>query len=373
MTPFAIDGADCSVPPSEAIQSDKDQTTAIDGGKMDGFSQIPGCTRTAGYACYSQFQPSQIPNLAALAQSYVVSDRTFEDTPDPSWGSHLQVATAQLDGFTGDNPLNATATTQQGLSWGCDAFRDAPWVAPGGTSPMLVPACIPTPDGYGPYRPSPVQWIPSIMDRLDQAGISWKIYQGANGWAFCPQLASCFFGTDNTNVLSSSSFAGAASAGTLPNISFLIPPPAQSQHNLQSMQLGDNWIGAALNAIMSGPGWNSTAIFITYDDCGCFYDHVPPPPGMGIRVPMVIVSPYAKPGFTDSTTASFNSMLAFIEHTFNLTPLASGDATAYDYSNSFNLTAPATTTKVRLASRPIPARERTVLRRHPAPSDASGT
>ena len=102
------------------------------------------------------------------------------------------------------------------------------------------------------------------------------------------------------------------------------------------MLRGDNWIATNMNALMQGPDWNSSATFITYDDCGCFYDHVPPPPGLGIRVPMVIVSPYAKPASTDSTTASFGSMLAFIEHTFGLAPLSSHDADAYDYSGSFD-------------------------------------
>src|SRR6185503_19546959 len=88
--------------------------------------------------------------------------------------------------------------------------------------------------------------------------------------------------------------------------------------------------------VMNGPDWDTTTIFITYDDCGCFYDHVVPPPDLGIRVPMVIVSPYAKPGTTDSTTASFSSMLAYMEHTFGLAPLSPADANAYDYANSFD-------------------------------------
>src|SRR2546422_4724334 len=101
------------------------------------------------------------------------------------------------------------------------------------------------------------------------------------------------------------------------------------------MLKGDNRIGQAVSAIMTSPQWSSTAIFITYDDCGCFYDHVPPPAGLGIRVPMVIVSPYAIPGSTDSADASVASMLAFTEHMFGLAPLTSEDANAYDYSNSF--------------------------------------
>src|ERR1019366_2959060 len=113
------------------------------------------------------------------------------------------------------------------------------------------------------------------------------------------------------------------------------------QHNQMSMAKGDNWIGQVVSAIENGPDWSSTAIFITYDDCGCFYDHVAPsvnPDGtpQGTRIPMVIVSPYAKAGYTDSTPATFASILAYVEQTFGLAPLSLNDAAAYPYTNSFD-------------------------------------
>jgi phospholipase C len=104
---------------------------------------------------------------------------------------------------------------------------------------------------------------------------------------------------------------------------------------------GDNWIAKNVNAVMQGPDWNSTAIFITYDDCGCFYDPVPPPGGDGVRVPMVIVSPYARPHFVDHKTATLASILAFTEHQFGLAPLPGGaDGQAYDYVKAFNFSQP---------------------------------
>jgi phospholipase C len=126
-----------------------------------------------------------------------------------------------------------------------------------------------------------------------------------------------------------------------------------SQHNQKSMLAGDNWIGRVVAAIQNGPDWASTAIFITYDDCGCFYDHVRPPRNpdgtrQGPRVPMVIVSPYAKPGSTDSTNATFASILAYTEHTFGLPALSANDAAAYDYANSFDYT------QVPLSGGPLP-------------------
>ena len=104
------------------------------------------------------------------------------------------------------------------------------------------------------------------------------------------------------------------------------------------MSTGDNYIGSVVSAIQASPDWASTAIFITYDDCGCFFDYVNPlkyNSSWGIRVPMVIVSPFAKLGYTDSTPTTFAGTLAFVEHVFRLAPLNSTDAGAFDYRNAF--------------------------------------
>ncbi len=349
------------------------QRAAIDGGRMDGFGNLTGCTAKTGYACYAQYQPSQIPNLAALAQNYVISDRTFETDSVPSWGSHLDLAAAQLDGFIGDNPIHLPASpTAPAYPWGCDSFKDMLWSDGSGAAPVYMPSCIPGPDGTGPYRASSVQSVPTIMDRLDGAGFAWSIYsldpQGP--WSICPSFGECTYGTQVLNGRAQAQFANDARAGTLPNLSLLIPAPANSQHNQFSMLQGDNWIGQVVSAVMNGPDWSSTAIFITYDDCGCFYDHVPPPAGLGIREPMVIVSPYARPSSTDSATASFSSMLAFTEHVYNLQPLFTTDASAYDYLPSFNFLGgsgppgPTVAQRLGLRNRPLPRRERRELARH---------
>ena len=106
------------------------------------------------------------------------------------------------------------------------------------------------------------------------------------------------------------------------------------------MSAGDNWIGSIVGAVGSNASmWSSSAIFITFDDCGCFYDHVNPlrfAKGWGVRVPMIIAGPYVKAGYTDSTPATYASMLAYIEHTFGLQPLSAADGSAYYYTNSFD-------------------------------------
>ena len=146
------------------------------------------------------------------------------------------------------------------------------------------------------------------------------------------------------------------------------PTQQNSEHNDDSMTQGDNWLGQVVTAIENGPDWSSTAVFLTWDDCGCFYDHVAPPAGFTIRVPMVIVSPYSKPSYTDSTAASYASVLAFTEHNFGLPALSTVDATAYDYSASFDFTqkplAP-----VHMVTRAISDRERLFLLQHPPDPD----
>jgi phospholipase C len=318
------------------------QLRAIDHGAMDGFSRLGGCSASTGYACYTTFDQQRIPNLWALARSFALSDRTFELDTIPSWQGHLELAASQLDGFAfAKNPSGGPGG---GAGWGCDSGHKADWRGTVWSAVISVPACVPTRAGAGAYKPTPVAWVPTIMDRLDGAGLSWRIYAAsategfAYGWAICPTFADCLAGPQHQNVVEPSQFAGAAASADMPSVSLVMPLKPDSQHNQDSMVRGDNWIGSVVSAVMNGPNWDSTAIFITYDDCGCFYDHVAPPPGLGIRVPMVIVSPYATAGFTDSNVASFDSMLAYVEHTFGLAPLSDRDAGAYDFSASFDYT-----------------------------------
>ena len=343
--------------------------TAIDGGKMDGFDLIPGCN-APGYGCYSQYQPSQIPNLISYANTYAVSDATFEDDTLMSFGSHLALLAATADKFTGDNPKKTQ--NGKGPGWGCNSFRDAPYYGDSGV--IMVPACVPDLSGNGPYRSSPVSYVPTILTTLQAAGVSFGLYMGPGNsrrggggyiWASCAYFYECLGGSQSASWFPAKQILTDAARGTLPAVSFVTPTGRTSQHNDRSMAEGDNWIGSVVSAIQGNPTlWSSTAIFITYDDCGCFYDHVPPPAGRGIRVPMVIVSPFAKPGFTDSNAASFDSLLAYIEHNFGLPSLGLGDATAYDYSNSFNYSqAPLRTVSAKTTA--IPAWEARWIAAHP--------
>lgn len=346
------------------------QTKAIDGGQMDGWATITGCTPRVSYHCLSYYTASQIPNLASLANTYAVSDRTFSMADSPSWGGHLYAATSTLDGFTGDNPKPESGVTP-GPGWGCDSNLTTPWLDPAG-SLVNEPSCIPdytlNPATYpygGAFRSTPVAHVDTIFDRVIRAGLTFKGYGqvkaptttgvkfGGNpyAWSICPSLADCFYTPQRANMVPGAQVLTDATNGALPSYSIVTPSSSgantvggdTSQHNGAAMSIGDNWIGKVVSAVQSGPEAASTAVFITYDDCGCFYDHVAPgvnPDGtrQGIRMPMVIVSPYAKKGFTDSTPATFASILAFTEHTLGLAPLSQNDAQAYDYSDSFDFT-----------------------------------
>ena len=196
--PDVVPGVDHSI---------KAQTTAIDGGKMDGFDKVNGCSGPK-YACYSVYEPTlsggkpnpSVQNVISLAKTFAVSDMTFEPGPVPSWGEHLALATANdLDGFSGDNP------TGPGPGWGCDSGDTAPWSSTGLAPFMMEPSCVPAPKGSPEVkkeptavRNSPAHWVPTIMDSLKKAGDTFKIYGASKSdgdyiWDTCPTFADCLY------------------------------------------------------------------------------------------------------------------------------------------------------------------------------------
>jgi phospholipase C len=351
----------------------KAQQKAIDGGKMDGWQKISGCSAPA-YSCIGGYMPSQVPNLTGLADRFAISDRTFSMADSPSWGGHLYAVMASLDHFQGNNPNPLNGVTPA-PGWGCDSNKVTQWISPTG-SVQFIPSCIPDfslgLQNGGAFEPTPASYRPTIMDRLGSAGLSWRIYGEpsplTNGkespgyvWDICPSFAECLDTGQKTNNVLASSFVHDAQTGNLPNFSVITPGGAEaasSEHNGQSMAVGDNWLGQVASAIMNGPDWRSTVLFVTWDDCGCFYDQVPPgtnPDGtpQGPRSPLLIVSPFAKPGFTDRTSTSFAGILSFVEHNFSLSPLGINDAQAYPFTNSFNFQQ-APLRPVRMVNRPWP-------------------
>jgi phospholipase C len=339
--------------PSSAADMDCANPSRFQGCKMDGFvaqaeagshctaddptcspcteGQESKCVDVMGY-----HDAAEIPNYWTYAHDFVLQDHMFE--PVASWSepealykvsewsayctdpSQAFSCAGRINNPNNDfvgaasSPTNATpefAWTdityllhQQNVPWGYYVFK--------GTEPDCENdqsmTCAPV--QQGPQTPGIWNPLPDFTD----------VWQDG-------QLG---------NIQSLQSFFAAASSGTLPAVSWIDPTNQVSEHPPALVSAGQTYVTGLINAVMNGPDWNSTAVFVTYDDCGCFYDHVPPPPGLGPRVPMVIASPYARPGYVDHTSASFASMLAFTEHVFGLAPLTNADSRAYDFSSAFN-------------------------------------
>lgn len=354
------------------------QVKAINGGAMNGWENVAGCSATDNYACIAGYTPAQVPNLATLADNFAISDHTFSMADSPSWEGHLYAVMPSTDGFQANIPQAAKGITP-GPGWGCNSNKVARWVS-STREAQWVPSCIPDyslgPVQYpygGAFEKTPVSYAPTIMDELQAAGLSWKIYgepqpensQGMTNpgyiWDVCPSYAECWDTAQRANNVASAHFINDAQAGNLPSFSLVLPAghdTKYSEHNGYSMTLGDDWIGQIASAIMNGPEWDSTVLFVTWDDCGCFYDEVPPgtnPDGtvQGPRVPLLIVSPYARPAYTNTTATTFASILGYVEQTFGLAPLGVNDAQAYAFANAFNYNQ-APLRPVKMVERPMP-------------------
>lgn len=305
--------------------------TGMDGGKMDGFDLIEAGNKNGELMAYRQFTASDIPNYWTYAQNFVLADQMFSSLHGDSFPNHLYTVAATSGGVL-DSP-QALITPPPVKSWGCDStpFTLARTVDSQGNISAVFP-CFD---------------FPTLADSLDNATppISWTFYappQGTPGYAFSTLDAiNHIRNTDlwTEHVVPDTQFATDALAGNLPAVSWLVTY-AGSEHPPRSTCYGENWSVEQINAVMQGPDWPSTVIFIVWDDFGGFYDHYPPPQvdgfGLGPRVPMLIISPYAIPGYISHTQYEFSSVLKTIEERFNLPPLTERDQNANDTLDSLN-------------------------------------
>ena len=344
------------------------QLQAWNGGKNNGWATIRGCT-SPSFACLTAFAPSQIPALISLANTYAVSDETFTFGLHPSWADHYQWFTSGNSlGFRGNNPTKVSGVPA-GPGWGCDSNLVSPWAPPGSTTTQLVPTCIPDartglPNG-GAFRPTPVPTTKTLAEDCElTAGCTWRVYNSDKIWSIVDTFAYLHY--KDARVSPTDQFLTDARNGTLASLSFLTPTFSgyatnTSQHNMYSMAAGDQAINDAVTAAMTGPEAPSTAIFLTYDDCGCFYDSQGPG-----RVPMVIISPWVKPGFTDSTRTTFAGVERFAEITLGMPALNGLDRAAYPYTNSFDFSqSRALVRKPAMKRAVVPKATLEQLRKHP--------
>jgi phospholipase C len=290
-----------------------------DGGKMDGFVSTLNANNLAGTQAMGYYDDKDLPFYWNVADNYVLFDRFFTSAAGGSVWNHMYWVTA-----TPGNP------TKDGIPDG----------------------------GFGN--------LPTIFDRLEAKGISWKFYvqhydpkvtyrSGTVGNAgsqivWVPLLDYNRY-IDNprlfSHIVDIDQYFEDLQNNTLPEVAFMVPA-GSSEHPPGSIQSGQRYVRAIINGLMRSPYWKNSAFSWTYDDWGGWYDHVKPPRvdryGYGFRAPALLVSAYAKKGHIDSTTLDFTSYLAFIEHNWGLKPLAQRDAAALregrDLTSAFDFTKP---------------------------------
>lgn len=317
----------------------------IDGGKMDKFALVSDAMgEVMGF-----YHTGPLP-LAAEAANYTLCDNFFHAAFGGSFLNHIWLIAAR-------SPIFPAAPSSIVAQLGADG--------------SLIKDGAVTPDGYAvntiftvnqphPGVPAnqllPNQTFATIGDRLSERHISWAWYSG--GWnealaghadplfQFHHQPFAYFANyADGTaakaeHLRDESEFIDAAQSGKLRAVSFVKPLGPQNEHpGYADLLSGESHVMDLINAVRSGPDWPTTAIIITYDEHGGFWDHVPPPVvdrwGPGIRVPTLVISPFAKRGFVDHHRYDTTSILALIESRWRLEPLSDRDAAADNMANAF--------------------------------------
>jgi phospholipase C len=306
-------------------------TQDIDKGKMDGFiksvmagrmsvcksASTPGCSSSSqGPDVMGYHDAREIPNYWAYAAQFVLQDHMFE--PNASWS--LPAHLFMVSGWS-------ARCSKQGDPMSCVNNLNNPGRAFFGT-----------PTGAS----TDYAWT-DLTYLLYKNNVSWAYYltEGtepdcSNGEMICdtnvqkvnvPSLWNPLadFSTvhqDNQlgNIQTDDSYFLAAKNGKLPAVSWIVPEGANSEHPPDSIRVGQAYVTGIINAAMQGPDWDSTAIFLAWDDWGGFYDHVVPPVvdknGYGLRVPGLVIGAYARPGYIDHQVLSFDAYMKFIEDIF---------------------------------------------------------
>jgi len=338
--------------PAYALGDGHDETVqAIDGGKMDKFDLVGNGNVGGVLLPYTQYQQTDVPNYWLLAQNFVLADNMYESVAGPSFPNHLMSVAATSAGAV-DNPVNTFASSDL-PRWGCDASTTGTvnvLQATGASVPTypcfdmtaiqdeLEAATFPAPALGQPF--SPYKWV-YYAPAQGSSGYNWNAldaikhirYNGATGLAG---------GLWTTQVLPDTQFMKDAAKGVLPPVSWVVTSGANSEQAPSSVCNGENWTINQINAVMNGPDWATSAIFVIWASHGGYYDHVAPPSvdtlGLGVRVPMLVISPYAKAGVVSHTQYETASVVKFIESTYGLKALSTRDANASDIRDAFDFT-----------------------------------
>ncbi len=330
-----------------------------DGGKMDGANLIP-CSPAANCPPNAhpnpQFKyvlPSDVQSYFTLAEQYVFGDRMFQTNEGPSYPAHQFILSGTSAPSTASNLFASENPTKSPAGCIAPPTETVTLIGPFGSESSHAPIY-------------PCFEHPTLTDELDAAGITWRYYAPSAGsiWTapdsiehMCQQqtvngVLTCT-GPDWTGnvVIPQTQVLVDLANGKLAQVTWVIPDGRDSDHPSSNDGSGPSWIASIVNSIGNSPFWAHTAIVITWDDWGGWYDHVAPKvvsDGVswgsgyvyGFRVPLIIVSPYAKAAYVSHTTHDFGSILRFVEATFHLPTLGYADDAADDFSDCFNLTEP---------------------------------
>jgi phospholipase C len=285
---------------------------------------------------YSYVDYSETKPYWAIAKTYAVGDHFFMAHNSESYTAHQYLFSAQSNN-TVDAPVYPHTELPFVTPWGCDS--------PTGTTTFLMNPQTGQ-ETSGPTGPFPcfgsgANKYLSMADLVNEAKLTWRMYSftrsvNINGLDVNQSIRNDpsywnnpqNFRSPQTTILKDIDKIGLA------NVTWVLPGPLSSDHPGTPSFYGPSWVANVVNAIGKSQYWNSTAIFILWDDWGGFYDHVPPyvvrdQAGPGFRVPLLVVSPYAKRGAVVSTPAEFGTLLKFTEETLGLGSLGQDDASPY--------------------------------------------
>jgi phospholipase C len=310
--------------PYDIVHELKQYLQSYDNGKMDGFdkerivfyqppppSYTPPPNPTYGYVPQGEVQP-----YLTMAAQYVLADKMFASNLDASFVAHQYLIAAQAAGA-----VNLPTGT-----WGCDG------------APSDLVATLLQSRTLGP-RVVPCFNYTTLGDELDAKGMSWRFYApkiGAGGgiWSAYQAISRIRNGPDWTaDVISpQTTILNDVPAGKLATVTWVVPNLRDSDHASSKSLTGPDWVASIVNAIGNSPFWSSTAIFVVWDDWGGWYDHVSPPQvdydGLGFRVPLLVISPYAKQNYVSHVQYEFGSVLRFAEEVTGVPAMAAADARA---------------------------------------------
>ncbi|MBV9333777.1 MAG: hypothetical protein JO146_07195 [Candidatus Eremiobacteraeota bacterium] len=286
--------------------------------KMDGWNGENNSPNAPKNAPYSYVRRADVAPYWDIAGQYVLADRIFASNLDGSFIAHQYLVAAYASRGV-DYPYG---------SWGCEGGKTdtVPTLRNDRTLGNPITACFDN---------------PTIASEADAADVSWRFYAGdisGDGglWSSYQADRAIYNGKDwSTDVINPpAQFLKDVGNGKLANITWITPTWSTSDHPSGDATDGPAWVASVVNAVGTSKFWNSTAIFIMWDDWGGFFDPVKPIfrdyDGLGFRVPLLIVSPYAKRGSVTHVQYETASVLRFIEDNFGLPALAKSDARSND-------------------------------------------